>query len=108
VVKVFYIELCVTAANNYLKCAVDTKKAGYPFADIQPLRCPPIARDLAPKLGMTKEDVKQWLYDNTFWTREEYEWRAWRDRPMPEEIAALPDDALIRVIGSVYNLRGKQ
>ena len=70
--------------------------------------CPPIARDLATKLGMTKEGVKQWLYDNTFWTKEEYEWRAWRDRPMPEEIAALPDDALIRVIGSPYNLRGKQ
>jgi len=70
--------------------------------------CPPIARDLTTKLGMTKEDVKQWLYDNTFWTKEEYEWRAWRDRPMPEEIAALPDDAQIRVIGSQYNYRGKE
>ena len=69
--------------------------------------CPPIARDLATKLGMTKEDVKQWLYDHTFWTKEEYEWRAWRDRSMPPEIAALPDDALIRVIGSPYHYRAE-
>lgn len=27
---------------------------------------PSIARDLSTQLGMTKEDVKQWLYDNTF------------------------------------------
>ena len=70
--------------------------------------CPSIARDLATKLGMTKEDVKQWLYDNTFWTKEEYEWRPWRERPMPLEIASLPDDALIRVIGSQYSYRGKE
>jgi len=56
---------------------------------------------------MTKWDVKQWLYDNTFWTKDEYEWRAWRDRPTPPEIAALHGDALIRVIGSPYSYRAE-
>ena len=68
---------------------------------------PSIARDLVAA-GMTKQDVKQWLYDHTFWTKKEYEGRAWRDRPTPEEIAVLPDDAPIRVIGSSYGYRGKE
>jgi len=70
--------------------------------------CPPVARDLVKTLGMTKADVKQWLYDNTFWTKAEYEWRAWRDRPTPQQIAGLADNAPIRVIGSAYNYRGKE
>ena len=72
------------------------------------LICPPIARDLSSKLGMSKDDVKQWLYSNTFWSKEEYEWRAWRERPAPEDIRSLPEEALIRVIGSKYNYRGQE
>lgn len=66
---------------------------------------PSVARDLATYAGMTKEDVKRWLYDNCFITKKDYVQRPVRLRPVPKEIEALPDDAKIRVIGSPYGYR---
>jgi len=66
---------------------------------------PSIARDLAIHTGMTKEDVKQYLYDNCSMTKEQWVQQLRRPRPVPEEIAALPDDTKIRVIGSSLGYR---
>ncbi len=67
---------------------------------------PSIARDLATRQGMTKEDVKQWLYDNCFITKQQYMQMPTRPRPVPKEIEALADDAKIRVIGNSCHYRG--
>ena len=66
---------------------------------------PNIARDLATRQGMSKQDVKQHLYDNCFITKKNYVQRATRLRPVLKEIEALPDDAKIRVIGNRYGYR---
>lgn len=66
---------------------------------------PSVARDLATYAGMTKEDVKKWIYDNCFITKKNYVGRPVRLRPVPKDIEDLPDDAKIRVIGSPYGYR---
>ena len=66
---------------------------------------PNIARDLATRQGMSKQDVKQYLYDHCFITKKNYVQRPTRLRPVPKDVEALPDDAKIRVIGNRYGYR---
>jgi len=66
---------------------------------------PGIARDIATHAGMTKEDLKQYLYDNCFITKQQYIQRRGRPRPLLKEVEELPDDAKIRVIGNHLGYR---